>query len=99
MVVEAGCVLEVAKQAADAEECLLPITFGSQGPSRIGGNVSTNAGGQPSSPRERPVIKPGERTHISIRCATIAKGPSSEENNTSGIGADDEQYWPLTDGP
>jgi FAD/FMN-containing dehydrogenase len=45
MVVEAGCVLEVAKQAADAKECLLPITFGSQGSARIGGNVSTNAGG------------------------------------------------------
>jgi FAD/FMN-containing dehydrogenase len=45
MVVEAGCVLEVAKQAADAEECLLPIAFGSQSSARIGGNVSTNAGG------------------------------------------------------
>jgi FAD/FMN-containing dehydrogenase len=45
MVVEAGCILETAKQAADAEDCLLPITFGSQGSARIGGNVSTNAGG------------------------------------------------------
>ena len=45
MVVEAGCVLETAKQAADVEDCLLPITFGSQGSARIGGNVSTNAGG------------------------------------------------------
>ena len=45
MVVEAGCVLEVAKQAADAADCLLPITFGSQGSCRIGGNVATNAGG------------------------------------------------------
>jgi FAD/FMN-containing dehydrogenase len=45
MVVEAGCVLETAKQAADARDCLLPITFGSQGSCRIGGNVSTNAGG------------------------------------------------------
>jgi FAD/FMN-containing dehydrogenase len=45
MVVEAGCVLETAKQAADAQDCLLPITFGSQGSCRIGGNVSTNAGG------------------------------------------------------
>ena len=44
MVVEAGCILEVAKQAAEAENCLLPITFGSQGSARIGGNVSTNAG-------------------------------------------------------
>lgn len=45
MVVEAGCVLETAKQAADAQDCLLPITFGAQGSARIGGNVSTNAGG------------------------------------------------------
>ncbi len=45
MIVEAGCILEVAKQAADAENCLLPITFGSQGSARIGGNVATNAGG------------------------------------------------------
>ena len=35
----------VAKQAADAQDCLLPITFGAQGSARIGGNVSTNAGG------------------------------------------------------
>ena len=45
MVVEAGCVLETAKRAAEAEDCLLPITFGAQGSCRIGGNVSTNAGG------------------------------------------------------
>ena len=45
MVVEAGCVLQVAKEAADAEDMLLPITFGSQGSRRIGGNVATNAGG------------------------------------------------------
>ncbi|GGE11639.1 oxidoreductase [Aureimonas endophytica] len=45
MVVEAGCVLETAKQAADAADLLLPITFGAQGSCRIGGNVSTNAGG------------------------------------------------------
>lgn len=45
MVVEAGCVLETAKQAADAADCLLPITFGSQGSCHIGGNIATNAGG------------------------------------------------------
>ncbi len=45
IVVEAGCVLEAAKQAAAAKDCLLPITFGSQGSCRIGGNVATNAGG------------------------------------------------------
>ncbi len=45
MVVEAGCILELAKRAAEARDCLLPITFGAQGSCRIGGNVSTNAGG------------------------------------------------------
>jgi FAD/FMN-containing dehydrogenase len=45
MVVEAGCVLETAKAAAAAQDCLLPITFGSQGSCRIGGNIATNAGG------------------------------------------------------
>lgn len=45
MVVEAGCILEDAKRAAEAQDCLLPITFGAQGSCRIGGNVATNAGG------------------------------------------------------
>ncbi|CAH2404215.1 FAD-binding oxidoreductase [Mesorhizobium escarrei] len=45
MVVEAGCVLEDAKRAAEENDCLLPITFGAQGSCRIGGNVATNAGG------------------------------------------------------
>ena len=45
MVVEAGCILEIAKRAAEELDCLLPIAFGAQGSCRIGGNVSTNAGG------------------------------------------------------
>ena len=45
MVVEAGCVLETAKAAAEEADCILPLTFGAQGSCRIGGNVSTNAGG------------------------------------------------------
>ncbi len=45
MVVEAGCILEDAKRAAEAQDCLLPISFGAQGSCRIGGNVATNAGG------------------------------------------------------
>lgn len=45
MVVEAGCILETAKLAAEEQDCLLPITFGAQGSCRIGGNVATNAGG------------------------------------------------------
>lgn len=45
MVVEAGCILETAKNAAEEEDCLLPITHGAQGSCRIGGTVSTNGGG------------------------------------------------------
>ena len=45
MVVEAGCVLETAKRAAEEHDMVLPITFGSQGSCRIGGVVATNAGG------------------------------------------------------
>ena len=45
MIVEAGCVLETAKNGADDQDCLLPITFGAQGSCRIGGNIATNAGG------------------------------------------------------
>ena len=45
MIVEAGCILENAKKAAEKEDCLLPITFGAQGACQIGGNVATNAGG------------------------------------------------------
>ncbi len=45
MIVEAGCVLENAKKAAEEKDCLLPLTFGAQGSCRIGGNIATNAGG------------------------------------------------------
>jgi FAD/FMN-containing dehydrogenase len=45
MIVEAGCVLEAAKRAAEAQQCFLPITFGAQGSCQVGGNVATNAGG------------------------------------------------------
>ena len=45
MIVEAGCILENAKKAAEAADCLLPITFGAQGSARIGGVIGANAGG------------------------------------------------------
>ena len=43
--VEAGCILEHARQAAARVGRLLPITFGAQGSATVGGMVSTNAGG------------------------------------------------------
>ena len=43
--VEAGAVLQDIKDAAAAERLFFPLTLGAQGSCRIGGNVSTNAGG------------------------------------------------------
>ncbi len=45
MTVESGCVLEKAKVAAEAQDCILPISIGAQGSCQIGGNIATNAGG------------------------------------------------------
>lgn len=42
---EAGAVLEVVQAAAEAEGRLFPLSLASQGSCRIGGNLSTNAGG------------------------------------------------------
>ncbi|QPN32455.1 FAD-binding oxidoreductase [Diaphorobacter sp. JS3051] len=43
--VEAGCVLQTAQQAVNEKGLLLPITLAAEGSARIGGIVSTNAGG------------------------------------------------------
>ena len=45
MEVEAGCVLEAAKAAAEAADCFFPLSLGAQGSCQIGGNIATNAGG------------------------------------------------------
>jgi len=45
LVAEAGVVLESLHEAADNVGMLFPLTLGSQGSCRIGGNISTNAGG------------------------------------------------------
>jgi FAD/FMN-containing dehydrogenase len=43
--VEAGCVLALVQQAADAADRLFPLSLASEGSCEIGGNLSTNAGG------------------------------------------------------
>jgi FAD/FMN-containing dehydrogenase len=43
--VQAGCILETASDAAEAEGFLLPLDLGARGSATIGGVVSTNAGG------------------------------------------------------
>jgi len=45
MTVEAGCILADIQNAAEAEDCLFPLSLGAEGSCRIGGNLSTNAGG------------------------------------------------------
>jgi FAD/FMN-containing dehydrogenase len=45
MTVEAGCVLQTAHEAAEAEQTLLPLDLGARGSATIGGVIGTNAGG------------------------------------------------------
>lgn len=45
MEVEAGCILQVAQEAAAEQGLLLPISLAAEGSAQIGGIVSTNAGG------------------------------------------------------
>lgn len=45
MEVEAGCVLQRAKDAAQVQGRFLPITFAAQGSAMVGGMIATNAGG------------------------------------------------------
>lgn len=44
-VVEAGCILSELKDAVSEKGMFFPLALGAQGSCRIGGNVSTNAGG------------------------------------------------------
>ena len=43
--VQAGCILQVAAEAAEARGLLLPIDLGARGSATIGGVLATNAGG------------------------------------------------------
>src|SRR5690348_2589228 len=43
--VEAGCILQKVQEAAAAAGRLFPLSLGAEGSCRIGGNLSTNAGG------------------------------------------------------
>ncbi|SFL93154.1 FAD-binding oxidoreductase [Shimia aestuarii] len=45
IVAEAGVILADLQSAAEAEDRLFPLSLGSEGSARIGGNLSTNAGG------------------------------------------------------
>ncbi|MFL5260745.1 MAG: FAD-binding oxidoreductase, partial [Hyphomicrobiales bacterium] len=45
MVVEAGVTLKHAQDAAEAKGRILPLSLAAEGSCRIGGNISTNAGG------------------------------------------------------
>jgi FAD/FMN-containing dehydrogenase len=45
LTVDAGITLKGAQEAALAEDCMLPLSMGSEGSAQIGGTLSTNAGG------------------------------------------------------
>jgi FAD/FMN-containing dehydrogenase len=45
MTVEAGCILQLAQEAAEAKGYLLPLDLGSRGSATIGGTIGANAGG------------------------------------------------------
>ena len=45
MIVQAGCILADAQQAAAKVDRVFPLSLGAEGSCRIGGNLSTNAGG------------------------------------------------------
>ncbi len=45
MTLQAGCILQVAAEAAEEAGLLLPLDFGARGSATIGGNLATNAGG------------------------------------------------------
>lgn len=45
IVADAGCILADIQKAAEAHNRLFPLSLGSEGSCRIGGNLSTNAGG------------------------------------------------------
>jgi FAD/FMN-containing dehydrogenase len=45
MTVEAGCILQLAQEAAEEAGLLLPLDLGSRGSATIGGVIGTNAGG------------------------------------------------------
>lgn len=45
MTVEAGCILKVVQDTAQAVNLLFPLSLGAEGTCTIGGNLSTNAGG------------------------------------------------------
>ncbi|MBK6512143.1 MAG: FAD-binding oxidoreductase [Haliea sp.] len=45
MTVQAGCILQVAVEAAEEHDLLLPMDFGARGSATVGSVVATNAGG------------------------------------------------------
>jgi FAD/FMN-containing dehydrogenase len=45
MTVQAGCVLQIAQEAAEEKHAFLPLDIGARGSAMIGGVIGTNAGG------------------------------------------------------
>lgn len=67
-IVEAGVIMEKLHAAAEAHDLLFPMTFGAKGSARIGGMLSTNAGGSN-------VLRYGSMRHLCLGLeAVLADG-------------------------
>ena len=60
LIAEAGCILSQVQEAAAEADRLFPLSLAAEGTARIGGNLSTNAGGGERPPLwQRPCAVPG----------------------------------------
>jgi FAD/FMN-containing dehydrogenase len=84
MTVEAGCVLQVAQQAAADAGLLLPLSLAAEGSCTIGGNLATNAGGTQ-------VLRYGNARELCLGLEVVT--PDGEVwNGLSGLRKDNTGY-------
>src|SRR5438067_9301175 len=95
MTVEAGCILQNVAEAADTHGLFFPLDLGARGSATIGGNISTNAGGNR-------VIRYGMTREMVLGLeavladGTILKGVRKYIKNNTGI--DLKQLFVGTEG-
>jgi FAD/FMN-containing dehydrogenase len=84
LVVEAGCVLARAQEAARAVDRLFPLSLGSEGSCQIGGNLATNAGGTA-------VLRYGMMRELTLGLEVVL-ADGSVLSNLSGLRKDNTGY-------
>ena len=84
LTVEAGCILAEIHAAAESIDRIFPLSLGSQGSCRIGGNISTNAGGVN-------VLRYGMTRHL-VMGLEVVLGDGSVWNGLRGLKKDNTGY-------